>query len=218
MEIPSQPGRWCWESSRSWLRQIPCSVTSCSYLRSKHQDFALSSIKGMIFLSGKKERIFSFFRFPCFWYFLGFLMVCLVILCYFGSLNWQHQLCKNPRSNPDIKTLFFDHSCSQPNGARVPSPAPPLTTVMPKPGAFPQLGPSHAVSDNGWLSHSKPNACILVSSWTHWPSHSKSWCVCSFLFSHFSQLQQLCQHLLQVGWLMLRKCPTAQSLVPHLVV
>eukprot|EP00897_Mesotaenium_endlicherianum_P001295 jgi/Mesen1/1193/ME000128S00169 len=27
------------------------------------------------------------------------------------SLNWQHQLCKNPRSNPDIKTLFVDHTC-----------------------------------------------------------------------------------------------------------
>ena len=39
------------------------------------------------------------------------------------SLNWQHQLCKNPRPNPDIKTLFVDHSCGQPNGARAPSPA-----------------------------------------------------------------------------------------------
>ncbi|KAK7274710.1 hypothetical protein RIF29_15807 [Crotalaria pallida] len=34
-----------------------------------------------------------------------------------------HQLCKNPRPNPDIKTLFVDHSCGQPNGARAPSPA-----------------------------------------------------------------------------------------------
>ncbi|KAH9755399.1 Topless-related protein 3 [Citrus sinensis] len=31
------------------------------------------------------------------------------------SLNWQHQLCKNPRANPDIKTLFTDHTCSPPN-------------------------------------------------------------------------------------------------------
>ncbi|CAA0819772.1 Protein TOPLESS, partial [Striga hermonthica] len=26
-------------------------------------------------------------------------------------LNWQHQLCKTPRPNPDIKTFFVDHSC-----------------------------------------------------------------------------------------------------------
>ncbi|XP_020265607.1 topless-related protein 1-like isoform X2 [Asparagus officinalis] len=57
------------------------------------------------------------------------------------SLNWQHQLCKNPRPNPDIKTLFFDHSCSQQNGGRVPSPAPPMMNVMAKPGGFPPLGP-----------------------------------------------------------------------------
>ncbi|KAG0500381.1 hypothetical protein HPP92_000453 [Vanilla planifolia] len=58
------------------------------------------------------------------------------------SLNWQHQLCKNPRSNPDIKTLFVDHSCGQQNGARAPSPANnPLLGSMPKAaGAFPPLG------------------------------------------------------------------------------
>ncbi|KAL9387989.1 hypothetical protein Peur_021113 [Populus x canadensis] len=57
------------------------------------------------------------------------------------SLNWQHQLCKTPRSNPDIKTLFFDHSCGQPNGARAPSPANnPLLGSLPKAGGFPPLG------------------------------------------------------------------------------
>ncbi|KAK3427749.1 hypothetical protein EUGRSUZ_F03923 [Eucalyptus grandis] len=57
------------------------------------------------------------------------------------SLNWQHQLCKNPRSNPDIKTLFVDHSCGQPNGARAPSPAnSPLLGPLPKVGGFPPLG------------------------------------------------------------------------------
>ncbi|KAM7257659.1 hypothetical protein ACFE04_013400 [Oxalis oulophora] len=57
------------------------------------------------------------------------------------SLNWQHQLCKNPRPNPDIKTLFVDHSCGQPNGARAPSPANnPLLGALPKAGGFPPLG------------------------------------------------------------------------------
>ncbi|KAH6755196.1 Transducin family protein / WD-40 repeat family protein [Perilla frutescens var. hirtella] len=57
------------------------------------------------------------------------------------SLNWQHQLCKSPKPNPDIKTLFVDHSCGQPNGARAPSPSnnPLLGGVVPKPGGFPPL-------------------------------------------------------------------------------
>ncbi|KAL9323208.1 hypothetical protein ACSQ67_011261 [Phaseolus vulgaris] len=59
----------------------------------------------------------------------------------FALLNWQHQLCKNPRPNPDIKTLFVDHSCGQPNGARAPSPASnPLLGSLPKAGGFPPLG------------------------------------------------------------------------------
>ncbi|KAI4376676.1 hypothetical protein MLD38_014413 [Melastoma candidum] len=60
------------------------------------------------------------------------------------SLNWQHQLCKNPRANPDIKTLFVDHSCGQPNGAHAPSPVTnPLLGAIPKAGAFPPLA-AHA--------------------------------------------------------------------------
>ncbi|XP_070669772.1 topless-related protein 1 isoform X1 [Malus domestica] len=31
------------------------------------------------------------------------------------SLNWQHSLCSNPRLNPDINTLFVDHSCKNSN-------------------------------------------------------------------------------------------------------
>ncbi|KAL9224439.1 hypothetical protein vseg_000469 [Gypsophila vaccaria] len=59
------------------------------------------------------------------------------------SLNWQHQLCKNPKPNPDIKTLFIDHTCGPPNGARAPSPVTnPLLNAspIPKAGAFPPLG------------------------------------------------------------------------------
>ena len=39
-------------------------------------------------------------RVLCNCYKLIFLMCNFVIFC---SLNWQHQLCKNPRPNPDIK-------------------------------------------------------------------------------------------------------------------
>ncbi|XP_004245913.1 protein TOPLESS-RELATED PROTEIN 2-like isoform X2 [Solanum lycopersicum] len=57
------------------------------------------------------------------------------------SLNWQHQLCKNPRPNPDIKTLFTDHTCASSNGTRPPPPVnTPLAGPVPKPGAFPPLG------------------------------------------------------------------------------
>ncbi|CAI0542826.1 unnamed protein product [Linum tenue] len=83
------------------------------------------------------------------------------------SLNWQHQLCKNPRPNPDIKTLFVDHSCGgQPNGARAPSPVTnPLMGAVPKPGGFPPLGahgpfqpapPSLQTSLAGWMSNPSP--------------------------------------------------------------
>ncbi|XP_068635481.1 protein TOPLESS-RELATED PROTEIN 2-like isoform X1 [Aristolochia californica] len=57
------------------------------------------------------------------------------------SLNWQHQLCKNPRPNPDIKTLFTDHTCAPNNGARGPPPTNnPLVGPIPKTGAFPPIG------------------------------------------------------------------------------
>ncbi|CAM8878616.1 unnamed protein product [Rhodiola kirilowii] len=79
------------------------------------------------------------------------------------SLNWQHQLCKNPRPNPDIKTLFVDHTCGQPNGARAPSPAnSPLIGSLPKVGGFPPLGahgpfqpaPSPVPATlSGWMSN-----------------------------------------------------------------
>lgn len=48
------------------------------------------------------------------------------------SLNWQHQLCKNPRPNPDIKSLFVDHNCGQPNGARASPTNNSIMGVIPK--------------------------------------------------------------------------------------
>jgi len=83
------------------------------------------------------------------------------------SLNWQHQLCKNPRPNPDIKTLFADHTCSPPNGARASPVSVPLAAV-PKAGAtYPQLtahtpfqppppGPSLA----GWMANAAASSSV----------------------------------------------------------
>ncbi|KAK8914551.1 Topless-related protein 1 [Platanthera zijinensis] len=87
------------------------------------------------------------------------------------SLNWQHQLCKNPRPNPDIKTLFYDHSCSQPNGARVASPAPTVMNVMPKQGGFPQLGP-HTVG--GVITPFQPQATTLPTPLAGWMANASS--------------------------------------------
>ncbi|KAL9436630.1 hypothetical protein AB3S75_022645 [Citrus x aurantiifolia] len=84
------------------------------------------------------------------------------------SLNWQHQLCKNPRPNPDIKTLFTDHSCNPTsNGARPPPPTNnPLVGPIPKAGQFPPIG-AHGpfqpvVSPSpgaiaGWMSSNSPS-------------------------------------------------------------
>ncbi|KAJ7518741.1 hypothetical protein O6H91_20G006000 [Diphasiastrum complanatum] len=84
------------------------------------------------------------------------------------SLNWQHQLCKNPRPNPDIKTLFVDHTCQPPNGTRAAPPQnSPLVAGLPKGGAFPSLGthspfqpaaPPSATALAGWMANSAPAA------------------------------------------------------------
>ncbi|KAL8521429.1 hypothetical protein ACS0TY_011811 [Phlomoides rotata] len=88
-------------------------------------------------------------------------------VCCIFSLNWQHQLCKNPRPNPDIKTLFTDHSCSTSNGTRVPPPTNTgLAGPVPKPGVFLPLGghgPFQPVVSPqpsaiaGWMSSANPS-------------------------------------------------------------
>ncbi|KAK1581892.1 hypothetical protein Q3G72_010018 [Acer saccharum] len=56
------------------------------------------------------------------------------------SLNWQHQLCKNPRPNPDIKTLFTDHSCTPTNGPLAPTPVNLPVAAVAKPASYTSLG------------------------------------------------------------------------------
>lgn len=73
--------------------------------------------------------------------------MCSDLIFHFGifcSLNWQHQLCKNPRPNPDIKTLFTDHTCTPPNGAVAPAPVNLPVAAVAKPAAFTSLG-AHGV-------------------------------------------------------------------------
>ncbi|XXG79187.1 hypothetical protein AAC387_Pa09g0313 [Persea americana] len=86
------------------------------------------------------------------------------------SLNWQHQLCKNPRPNPDIKTLFTDHTCAPSNGARAPTPVPvPLAAAVAKPAAFTALGvhgpfpPTAAAANNalaGWMANAAASSSV----------------------------------------------------------
>ncbi|XP_073012223.1 protein TPR1-like isoform X1 [Typha latifolia] len=94
------------------------------------------------------------------------------------SLNWQHQLCKNPRPNPDIKTLFTDHTCAPPSGARASQVSVPLAAVPKAAVTYTPLGPhappppTAAASANalaGWManvaaSSSIQSAVIAASS------------------------------------------------------
>ncbi|THU43854.1 hypothetical protein C4D60_Mb02t01190 [Musa balbisiana] len=85
------------------------------------------------------------------------------------SLNWQHQLCKNPRPNPDIKTLFTDHTCAPPNGARA-SPVPVPLAAAPKAagtytplgahGPFPPQAASNASALAGWMANAAASSSV----------------------------------------------------------
>ncbi|KAB2009822.1 hypothetical protein ES319_D10G193800v1 [Gossypium barbadense] len=80
------------------------------------------------------------------------------------SLNWQHQLCKNPKPNPDIKTLFTDHSCSPPNGARAPTPVTFPVAAVAKPSTYAPVG-AHSFPPNptalaGWMGNVNPSSSV----------------------------------------------------------
>ncbi|KAL8553899.1 hypothetical protein ACS0TY_002242 [Phlomoides rotata] len=90
------------------------------------------------------------------------------------SLNWQHQLCKNPRPNPDIKTLFIDHTCTPPNGALAPTPVNIPTAAVAKPAAYPSLGahgpfpPTAAAAANanalaGWMVNAATSSSVQAA-------------------------------------------------------
>ncbi|CAI8590151.1 unnamed protein product [Vicia faba] len=57
------------------------------------------------------------------------------------GLNWQHQLCKNPKQNPEIKTLLIDHTCSSPRKYRPRTP-----TLSVPPAADAANYPSYAIA------------------------------------------------------------------------
>ncbi|XXG54028.1 hypothetical protein AAC387_Pa03g2008 [Persea americana] len=84
------------------------------------------------------------------------------------SLNWQHQLCKNPRSNPDIKTLFTDHTCQPSNGARAPTPVTLPFSAVAKSATYAPLGahgpfPPAAVNPGalaGWMANAAASSSV----------------------------------------------------------
>ncbi|XP_047322249.1 protein TPR1-like isoform X2 [Impatiens glandulifera] len=88
------------------------------------------------------------------------------------SLNWQHQLCKNPKPNPDIKTLFIDHTCTSANGALAPAPVHIPAVAVAKPTAYSSLGgyslqpfPPAASTANanalsGWMANAAASSSV----------------------------------------------------------
>ncbi|XP_044499773.1 topless-related protein 3-like isoform X1 [Mangifera indica] len=93
------------------------------------------------------------------------------------SLNWQHQLCKNPRPNPDIKTLFTDHTCMPPGGPLAPTPVNLPVAAVAKPTSYTSLGahnpfpptaaPANASALAGWMTNptsSSIQASVVTAS------------------------------------------------------
>lgn len=105
------------------------------------------------------------------------------------SLNWQHQLCKNPKPNPDIKSLFVDHSCSPSNGSRAPTPVTLPVAAVAKPSSYVPLGPhvgpftpapgaSNVNALAGWMMNGNPSASsqapVVAASSMSGPSNQVS--------------------------------------------
>ncbi|KAL4341350.1 hypothetical protein GQ457_08G009520 [Hibiscus cannabinus] len=103
------------------------------------------------------------------------------------SLNWQHQLCKNPRPNPDIKTLFTDHTCTPTSGPLAPTPVnlpgasiakPPYTSL----GVGPFLPAASAATNAGalagWMANasasSSVQAAVVTASYIPIPQNQVS--------------------------------------------
>lgn len=89
------------------------------------------------------------------------------------SLNWQHQLCKNPRPNPDIKTLFVDHTCSPSNGPLAPTTVNLPVAAVAKPATYTSLGmhgpfqPTAASANAnalaGWMANASVSSSVQAS-------------------------------------------------------
>ncbi|XP_022893632.1 topless-related protein 3-like isoform X2 [Olea europaea var. sylvestris] len=91
------------------------------------------------------------------------------------SLNWQHQLCKTPRPNPDIKTLFTDHTCNPPNGSLAPTPVNLPAAAVAKPTAYMSLGPhgvqhpfqptaaANANALAGWMTNAAASSSVQAA-------------------------------------------------------
>ncbi|XP_061349149.1 topless-related protein 2 [Gastrolobium bilobum] len=80
------------------------------------------------------------------------------------SFNWQHQLCMNPRPNPDIKTLLTDHTCSPPATPvtlPVTAVAKPSSSYAPLGGPFqPAPTAAHVNTIAGWITNANSSSCI----------------------------------------------------------
>jgi len=120
------------------------------------------------FLWTKGDLRFTIIFFPCCYVFhyIFHINVCRCMWL-FGhcSLNWQHQLCKHPRSNPDIKTLFIDHTCSPTNGPLAPAPVSLPVAAVAKPAPYTSLG-AHGVWYLKLFIFLTQNRLLILRCWS----------------------------------------------------
>ncbi|XP_020598905.1 protein TPR2-like isoform X2 [Phalaenopsis equestris] len=76
------------------------------------------------------------------------------------SLNWQHQHCKNPHPNPDIKTILADHSCPPTN---VSLPVPPIN--VPLVGPLSKSCPFHRLVAHSPFRPIVPRPASAIAGW-----------------------------------------------------